>query len=291
MSADLSAFERQLVGVLSPRAGLASVILETWDALPIEAVQTAASIVALAQFGVTEERRTQQILDDAASAGLFAKEGSGYAVRPSVRPCLSRLALALRAIDFYLNEVHQDDTEAKIVLTKPPRPSFLEQELAKLGWHTAGIEPTEHAFIGLVQAATRRVVVMTPFFDVTGAVWLKELFGQVGAGVEKVLILRSLDDPARYDYPQGIVSISPWLKTTGVSVYNYSIPRIDAPGRETFHAKVVLCDSQSAYIGSSNLNAASLEHSMELGVVLRGRAALDASTVVSAVLRAASFVF
>lgn len=291
MSADLSAFEKQLIDALSPRAGLASSILETWDALPIEAVQTAASIAALAQLGVTEERRTQQILDDAASAGLLEKEGSGYAVRPSARPRLSRLALALKAIDFYLREVHRDDTEAQIVLTKPPRPSSLEQELAKLGWHTAGIEPTEHAFIGLVQAAQKRVVVMTPFFDVTGAIWLKELFGQVGTGVERVLILRSLDDPARYDYPQGFASISPWLKATGVSVYNYSIPRIDGPGRETFHAKIVLCDSQSAYIGSSNLNAASLEHSMELGVVLRGRAALDASTVVSAVLRAASFVF
>ena len=71
-----------------------------------------------------------------------------------------------------------------------------------------------------------------------------------------------------------------------MNVYNYSIPRADG-GRETFHAKAVLCDRCFAYLGSSNITAASLEHSMEMGVVLHGRAAADVAEVIDAVLAAA----
>ena len=290
MSPDLSAFEKQAIAALSTRAALAARILETWATLPAGSSQTAASVTALAQLGVTEERRAQQVLADAASAGLLVRQGGGYVMRAQGQPALVRLAYALRAIDFYVSQVHQDETEARVVLTKPPRPSCLEHELGNLGWHTAGIEPTEHAFISLAQEAVKRVVVVTPFFDVKGALWLRELFQQVGKGVLKVLVLRSLDDPGRYDYPAGFDAIAAWLKSEGVAVYNYSIPRVDGMGRETFHAKIVLCDDQAAYVGSSNLNSASLEHSMELGVVLKGRAALDAGTVVEAVLRAATLV-
>ena len=68
---------------------------------------------------------------------------------------------------------------------------------------------------------------------------------------------------------------------------NYSLPRSNTFGRETFHAKVVLCDSDTAYLGSSNMTSASLEHSMEMGVALRGRAAADVAVVVEAVMKAA----
>jgi len=66
-----------------------------------------------------------------------------------------------------------------------------------------------------------------------------------------------------------------------------SIARADG-GRETFHAKAVLCDRTVAYLGSSNVTAASLEHSMELGVVLEGRAAAGVATVIDSVLYAAT---
>jgi len=68
---------------------------------------------------------------------------------------------------------------------------------------------------------------------------------------------------------------------------NYSLLRSSTFGRETFHAKVVLCDNDTAYLGSSNMNSASLEHSMEMGVVLKGRAAADVTVIVDAVMKAA----
>lgn len=75
-----------------------------------------------------------------------------------------------------------------------------------------------------------------------------------------------------------------------VAVYNYSIPRLEGYGRETFHAKVVLCDADVAYVGSSNLNSASLEHSMEMGIAVKGKAAADVAIVIEAVLRVAKRV-
>jgi len=88
-------------------------------------------------------------------------------------------------------------------------------------------------------------------------------------------------------YPFGFDAISTWLKAQGVRVFNYSIPRRDG-GRETFHAKAVLCDRGIAYLGSSNVTAASLEHSMEMGVVLQGRAATGVAEVIDAVLAAST---
>jgi phosphatidylserine/phosphatidylglycerophosphate/cardiolipin synthase-like enzyme len=176
---------------------------------------------------------------------------------------------------------------AQVVLTKPPQPSLLEQKLSVLGWRTTDIEPTEHAFHGMVRAAQRRVVVMTPFFDNTGAAWLRELLSFVRTGVERILILRSLEHRGRKDYPLGFDSITPWLKAQGVRVFNYSTQRMDG-SRETFHAKAVLRDRSAAYLGSSNVTAASLEYSMEMGVVLEGRAAASVADVIDAVLKSAA---
>lgn len=70
----------------------------------------------------------------------------------------------------------------------------------------------------MVRAAQSRVVVMTPFFDSTGAAWLQELLSYVSPGVERALILRSLEDNTRKDYPFGFDAISPWLKAEGIWV-------------------------------------------------------------------------
>ena len=115
----------------------------------------------------------------------------------------------------------------------------------------------------------------------------QELLSCAARGVERILILRSLEDNTRKDYPLGFDIISSWLVAQGVRVFNYSIPRMEG-GRETFHAKAVLCDRSAAYLGSSNLTAASLEHSMEMGVVWEGRAASGVAEILDAVLSAAT---
>lgn len=285
----LTAFEQAVVSGLSDRASLAASLLDAWAELPSNSILSARSLVAAAQLGVTEEGAASELLMRSVELGLLETVDSGYQPRRGVHSRFARLALVLNSVHFYRCTIHQDATIAQVVLTKPPRPSMLEQKLSELGWRVNRLEPTQHAFHEMVRAAQRRVVVMTPFFDVTGAAWLQELMSQVHSGVERSLILRSLDDSSRKDYPAGYDAICSWLKDQGVKVYNYSIPRADG-GRETFHAKVVLCDRCFAYLGSSNITAASLEHSLEMGVVLQGQAAADVAEVIDAVIAAANIV-
>lgn len=283
----LTAFEQAVLAGLAEKAGLAAALLEAWADLPANSVQSARSLIDAAQLGMTEEGATQSLLERSASLGLVESTPAEFKPRNGAHERFQRLAFPLHAVEHYRSSVHRDATVAQVVLTKPPRPSVLEQELSALGWRAAELEATEHAFHGMVRATRRRVVVMTPFFDSTGATWLKELLSYVSPGVERTLILRSLEDNTRNDYPFGFDAISPWLKAQGVRVFNYSIPRMDG-GRETFHAKAVLCDRGIAYLGSSNVTAASLEHSMEMGVVLEGHAATGVAEVIGAVLAAAT---
>ena len=284
----LTAFERAVTAGLSYKANLAASLLDAWANLPEDSVQSVRSLIDSAQLGVTEERATRELFNHAIELGLLEATPSGFRPRAGAHSRFRRLAFALNAIDYYQSAIHRDATVVQVVLTKPPRPSVLGQELSALGWRTADLEPTQHAFHGMVRSAQRRVVVMTPFFDNTGALWLQELLSYVAKSAERVLILRSLEDPARKDYPSGFDSIAFWLNAQGVKVFNYSIPREEGAGRETFHAKVVLCDRSVAYLGSSNLTAASLEHSMEMGVVLQGSAAASVAEVVDAVLASAT---
>lgn len=283
----LTAFEQTVLTGLADKAGLAAAVLEAWSNLPADSVQSARSLIDGAQLGVTEEGATQRLLERSLDLGLVETTSTGFKPRNGVHERFPRLAFALHAVEHYRSSVHRDATVAQVVLTKPPRPSILEQKLSDLGWRTTELEPTEHAFHSIVRAARRRVVVMTPFFDHTGAAWLQELLSLVTPGVDRTLILRSLEDNNRKDYPFGFDAILPWLQAQGIRVFNYSIPRMDG-GRETFHAKAVLCDRSAAYLGSSNVTAASLEHSMEMGVVLEGRAAAGVAEVIDAVLAAAT---
>lgn len=283
----LTAFEQSILAGLADKAGLASSLLDAWSDLPANSVQSARSLIDAAQLGVTEEGATRDFLVHSVTLGLLERAPSGFRPREGIHSHFRRLAFALNAVEHYRSAVHRDATIAQIVLTKPPQPSDLEQELSALGWRTAELEATEHAFNGMIRAARRRVVVMTPFFDSKGAAWLQELFSYAAPSVERTLILRSLEDSTRKDYPIGFDAIAPWLRSHEVRVFNYSIPR-DGGGRETFHAKAVLCDRSLAYLGSSNVTAASLEHSMEMGVVLQGRAAASIAEVIDAVLAAAN---
>lgn len=284
----LTAFEQAVMAGLAHKASLAATLLDAWSEMPVDSVQTARSLVDAAQLGVTEEAATQGILLHAVSLGLAERAGAGFKAGKQAHAGFKRLAFALHVVDHYQSRVHQDATIARVVLTKPAAPSVLERRLSDLGWRTADLELTERAFCGMVRAARRRLVVMTPFFDQTGANWLRELISLVAPEVECILILRSLEAPTRSDFPSGLNSISQWLRERNVRVFNYSIPRPNGAGRETFHAKVVLCDRNIAYVGSSNLTAASLEYSMEIGVVLSGRSAADVGEVIDAVLASAS---
>ncbi len=282
----LTAFEKIIISGLAYKAGIAAVIFDSWSELPERSLQTERSLIDLAQLGVTEEHAVRELLDKSVELRLLDSSAAGYQPRSGAHSLFKRLAFALNTIEYYVSTVHRDATTTRVVLTKPPNPSVLEQKLSELGWRVSELEETHHAFHSMVRAAQGRVVIMTPFFDQKGALWLQELVSFVQPDVKIILILRSLEDESRSDYPDGYDAILHLVRSQRIRVYNYSVPRVAGCGRETFHAKVVLCDRNVAYVGSSNLNTASLEHSMEVGVVLQGRAAADVATVLDAVINA-----
>lgn len=68
---ELTAFEKTAVAGLSGKAGLAATLLAVWSELPEGSHQTAKSITALAQLGVTEERGAKEVLAKATQLGLL----------------------------------------------------------------------------------------------------------------------------------------------------------------------------------------------------------------------------
>lgn len=244
-------------------------------------------VTTLAGFSISEEHGTEEVLDILAGHKLLLRSGARWLTNHDTQELVAELAKVFNGIDYYLAHVHKDATEATVVLTRPLQSIHLEAALADTGWRTFGTEHTEPAFADLVQRAVNRVVFMTPFLDERGAEWLRELVAPLKQTIQIVLVLRSLEEPSRWDYPRGYPFLREWLARRHAQVFNYSIPNSNTHARETFHAKVILADSTYGYVGSANVTAASRENSMEMGVVVKGHAALEIADVVDAVIKSA----
>ena len=193
------------------------------------------------------------------------------------------LSPLLAAVAFYRTSVHRDESTAKVVLTRPGQPSKLEETLRAMGFAGGRLEVTSEALGDIVANARKRLMVMTPFLDLHGARWLGELLRKAGPGVRTSVILRYVNSPSHPNYPEGLAALRDVLGNSGTEVLDYSIARGAGQRVETFHAKVVLADDDYAYVGSANMNKASLENSMELGILVRGEAARAVARVLEAI--------
>jgi phosphatidylserine/phosphatidylglycerophosphate/cardiolipin synthase-like enzyme len=276
----------RVIEALAGRASLCRRLFPAWARLSPGAPVDAPGLVASASLGVTDEQGAQHVLNELVRLGLAVRQAEQYVATEALQPALGALAVAFAGIDYYREHVHRDRTLVQVVLTRPELSTILESCLAERGWRLGALESTDQAFLGIVRCARRRVVVMTPFLDDKGAVWLKHLIEHAPSGVGATLVLRGLEDPARAD-ASGYAGIRSWLAQRGVTVMNYGLLR-PRGGRESFHAKVILADDERAYVGSANVTGWSLDYSMELGVVLEGQAAGEIAEIVDAVLQAAT---
>ena len=281
----LTALQERAILSMAPRADIAGPVLMclsrptfprqfdekslcTSAGLPLTQVTTVIELLlALKQLGMVSEQ-PGMLWEATADIGAFAG-----------------LTPLLEAIEYYRARVHRDQTTAEVVLTRPAHPSKLEEAMREFGYVTGHVEHTSEAFSDLALSANKSLVVMTPFLDRHGGEWLGRLLRQTKPTVHKSLILRYLRNPSQDAYPDGIDAIRQTIAELDVELFDYAIPRT-AGGFETFHAKVIIADGNYAYVGSANLNRASLEYSMELGVLLRGEAALRIAQIVDAIKRA-----
>jgi phosphatidylserine/phosphatidylglycerophosphate/cardiolipin synthase-like enzyme len=244
------------------------------EATDVRRVCTVSGI-AMARAGEVEA-----FLAAAATAGLFQR-ASQLTWRPVSRPLHAELAPLFVGAALYRAEVHSDHDKVQVVVTKPPSPSRFTKELqaATGDW---GLVDTREALPGIAESARTRFCVMTPYVDEIGAPILLNLFARVPKGVRRVLISRADSGDL---LPPGLRGVAGDLAALAVSVLSFRVEREGTGGNETSHAKVVLADDHTAYVGSLNMNRWSLEYSLEVGVCVAGRSAALIANVIDAAER------
>lgn len=231
--------------------------------------------------GIAQARTGEALNFLMAARGLgLVEQISDLNWRVTQAAILAELAPMLQAIHVYRTEIHQDADTVEVVLTKPLSPSQLSKSLDGMLLGTWGLLDTREVLPSIAENATERFVVMTPFLDEVGGEILLALFQHVRPSVRKQLIIRATADG---HLPAGYLAITEQLSDLGVEAFNFRLDKGDAFGMETFHAKVVLADNAKAYVGSSNMNKWSFQYSLELGLLVSGKAADRISQVIDAV--------
>jgi hypothetical protein len=170
------------------------------------------------------------------------------------------------------------DSESLAIVTLPAAPSAVARVLPAEGPIHASIGRTEEALSELARTAVRSLTVMSPFVNREGAEFALHLFDQSTAPRRTLITRRA--GPTR----SALDPLLPVMTAKGVHILDYLLPADG--GYETFHAKVVIADGDQAYVGSANMTRYA-RHSMELGVIVKGRSARAVAALVRAVERIA----
>jgi hypothetical protein len=277
--------DADVVRCAAPWPGTAARLLEGLAALgpgtwPLEQICRASA-------SGTDPGHASQVLAGLAATGLCVAAATDDCWLCDYAPTeLQRLANVLSGADHF-RRMHLNPAAIELAVTMPLVPSYLEKELAATLGRPGGFLTTSAAFSRLAQAASRRLVVMTPFIDAGGFRWLRRVFEATRADCQKILVLRNTD---QYTVELGVHNAD-WLRAMQVSVRDYHLSHAAATGRalpiETFHAKLIVADETLAYVGSANLLYSSEGLSLETGLLVEGGAAIQVATLVDAVLRVA----
>ncbi len=227
----------------------------------------------------------QQVLQGLEIAGVCVRQEGGEEWCTSVNKAeLERLAALLRGAE-YFRRLRLDAKNLELVVTMPMAPSRLAEELPGSPGRPGDYLPTANALLRIAAAAEDRLLVMMPFIDSRGFLWLKQVFEGARASTQKILILRNVEEYV----VELSVHHADWLREMKVAIWDYHVAhdRGRALPLETFHAKIVLADSGLAYVGSANILGSGEGTSLEAGVLVDGRAAGQVSRLVDGVLRVA----
>ncbi len=213
----------------------------------------------------------QRVLRDFVGRRWITAEGEGWVCGPGLVPA-GVPAFLDGAAAMYAAMPH--DGRATTVVTFPTSSGGIVRALPRTGFSYAGLMSSEEAFDRIADAATTRLTVLTPFLNDKGLDDVLELFRRTSAPEKNLVVRRYGGALATARARLGD------LEPLGVEVRNYtvSLPK----GFETFHAKVVIADHDLAYVGSANMTRFERK-SMELGILIDGKAAKVVASVVRAV--------
>lgn len=251
---------------LYPIAEQASRIIEHIARSPTVVGQTDATLGAI--VGRVSAQQVATVKRVLVQLGYLEEQGFLHrSVASSDR--LMRLAAQLEGVASYLRQ-HRDRDTVRLIITEPGDHSALRAEIDRKYALPPMLFQTADALISLARAAKRELTVLMPFMDDQGARFLVELFDMVQPEVRRILICRPLSESQCGTAFAGCRADFARLR---VEVFEYALPSPLPSGRETFHAKMVLADDISCYIGSSNLMGSALDRSLECGVIVKGKTA------------------
>lgn len=214
----------------------------------------------------------ERVTADFEERGWLVRQGSAWHVPHIGMPSA---ALAFLAGMAAMRGPAAAEEAALTAVTLPPYPSAIAAALPATGLSYASLISTEEAMARVAEAAASRLTLMTPFRNKGGLDFAIGLFERSPA-TARTLIVRGAGSTRAAMHPQ-----RERLEFRQITILDcLLLPTED--GYETSHAKVVLADDQLAYVGSANL-LLQLHRSMDLGNVVRGRAAKVVASVVRAV--------
>ena len=211
------------------------------------------------------------VAEDFRRRGWLIPIGDGWSVPPDGMP--PSVPAFLHGVTAALVAIAATETSHAVV-TMPQAPSALGAALPATGMAHTALLTTTDGMMRVAAEARERLTIMTPFLNLEGLRFVAELFA-LSTAKNRKLILRQNAGTL-----QALADGSEYLSGLGVDVRNYFLPC--EGGYETFHAKVVLADEHLVCIGSANMLKYA-RSSVELGVVLEGRAARVIASVVRAV--------
>ncbi|WP_254832862.1 phospholipase D-like domain-containing protein [Haloglomus salinum] len=203
---------------------------------------------------------------------------TNYRVRASsVRAAFDTVRNAVATIAAYQDRVPR--AEVTPLVTFPDDPSFDATTPAEFG-----MEGLMSTLVSAVKDSSEEIVLLSPFFEQTGFGRLADvLLDALGRGVELTVVTRYLGDSSSHNHSviQDFVTrarergVAKGLKTVDYTVWADDVPASDRnqEGENpafTLHAKVMVFDRTSAYVGSANVTDYGFGRYLELGVLLGG---------------------
>jgi|SRR5581483_2582606 len=224
-------------------------------------------------------QKLNALLQSLIDAGLLARTQDSIVLASASNDAL-RYAAVLRGVA-YARYRQRDANQVEITLSPPAHPSRLMETLPKQRFSWTRLYDTKDSLIELASWAERRLVIVSPFLDKEGIQWIGQLSeATVPKQIERIMVIRGRDKAET----EALSGSSSHLASYSVKILSYSIGRGSSRSIETFHAKIVLADSDKAYVGSANMTRWSRDFSMECGVILRGPSVRPVATLVDAIL-------
>ncbi|GGM74012.1 putative cardiolipin synthase [Halarchaeum rubridurum] len=179
-------------------------------------------------------------------------------------------------------EAHTDrvpHTTVTPLVTFPDDPAFGDTTAASFGMD--GLLST---LASQVKRCETEIILLSPFFEGEGLGRLADvLLDALERGVDLTIVTRYLADADSHNY--GVIKsfadqaaergVSSQLSLVDYTVWDDSVPpekrtQNGENPRFTLHAKVMLFDSDAAYVGSANVTDYGFDRYLELGVLLEG---------------------